>query len=129
MQTRQLSTSQTPCHTVINNPVFNVNTLANPARASTVPRGQTPIKIEAARQYTRLTPEERETLRRTGGCFRCCQTGHMASQCPRTAQVTAVSAPATPATPAYVPPAPMSAPVFLAATATLPDPPVPALGF
>ena len=54
-------------------------------------RHQTPIKVEAARQYTRLTPEEREDLRKTRACFRCRESGHMAHQCPRNAQVANVA--------------------------------------
>jgi len=113
-QTAQRETPFVP-RTVINNPVFNVAN-PTPSRDSTPARGSssTPIKVETARQYTRLTPAEREELRRTGGCFCCRQKGHMASQCPRNAQVAAVeSAPApvpAPAAPAPAPDAPVPAP-------------------
>lgn len=65
-----------------------VHTSATPTPSS---RGTTPIKVEVARQFTRLTPEERETLKRTGGCFRCRQQGHMAHQCPRNSQIAAAT--------------------------------------
>jgi hypothetical protein len=56
-QTRKRQPSTTPARTVINNPVFNV---ANPtrARSETPGRQSTPIKVEVARQYTKLTPTE-----------------------------------------------------------------------
>ena len=60
------------------------------ASSTPAPQAQTPIKVEAARQYTRITPEEREHLRSIGGCFRCRQTGHMAHQCPRNVQVATI---------------------------------------
>jgi len=108
-QTAQRETPFVP-RTIINNPVINV---ANPtaSRDSTPARGSssTPIKVEAARQYTRLTPAEREELRRTGGCFRCRQKGHMASQCPRNTQVAAVESAPVPV-PVPVAPAPVPAP-------------------
>ena len=74
--------------------VFNMqNPLQNPtpiaatpgerAGSTPAPRESTPSKVEATRRYTRLTPEERDNLRRIGGCFRCRQPGHMASQYPR----------------------------------------------
>ncbi len=59
--------------------------------SATAPRNQTPIKVEAARQHTRPTPEEREHLRKIGACFKCRERGHMAHQCPRNAQVTNVA--------------------------------------
>ena len=65
----------------------SARTSATPTPRGRTPRFQTPIKVETARQYTRLTPEEREYLARTGGCFRCRQPGHMAHQCPRTTQI------------------------------------------
>ena len=34
-------------------------------------------------RFRRLTNEERETLRKKGGCFYCRQPGHMASECPQ----------------------------------------------
>ena len=73
--------------TVINNPVINLQGTTSatpaPARATTPARGSTPIKVEAARQYTKLTPEERAALQSSGSCFRCRQPGHMARNCPR----------------------------------------------
>jgi hypothetical protein len=82
---------------VINNLVFNI---ANPtrARSETPGRQSTPIKVEVARQYTKLTPAERTELARIGGCFRCQEPGHMARDCPCTARVAAITTPApTPA--------------------------------
>ena len=70
---------------MINNPVFNVQSTlaaaANLACGTTAPQGQTPIKVEAACQYTKLTPQERTELTCTGSCFRCQEQGHMAAQC------------------------------------------------
>ena len=91
MQTRQPTAPAPARRTVINNPVINVQGTTAPgtpapARGTTPARATTPaIKIEAARQYTKLTPEERTQLARTGGCFRCRQQGHMARDCPRNA--------------------------------------------
>ena len=63
------------CQTVINNPVINLQGTASatpaPAQATTPTRGSTPIKVEAAQQYTKLTPEERAALQSSGSCFRC----------------------------------------------------------
>jgi len=85
MQTRKAATPA-PAHTMINNPVFN---LPSP----TPSRGTTPIKVEANRQYVKLTADERTELARIGGCFYCHQRGHMASQCPnrRPARVAAIT--------------------------------------
>jgi len=98
MQTRKAS-APAPTRTVINNPVFN---LPSP----TPSRGTTPIKVEANRQYAKLTADERTELARIGGCFYCRQRGHMASQCPnrRPARVAAITPDETPAPdPASVP--------------------------
>ena len=61
--------------TVINNLVINLQGMASatpaPARATTPARGSTPIKVEATRQYTKLTPKERAALQSSGSCFRC----------------------------------------------------------
>ena len=43
------------------------------------PGGPTPMELDA---ITKLTPAERERLRRMGGCFRCRQAGHLARDCP-----------------------------------------------
>jgi hypothetical protein len=43
------------------------------------PGGPTPMELDA---ITKLTPAERERLCKTGGCFRCRQTGHLARDCP-----------------------------------------------
>ena len=88
-QNRAPAAIRPQARTTINNPVFNIQpTATTSARTTATPaptsaRGTTPLKVEAARQYTRITPEERENLRRIGGCFRCREPGHMASQCPR----------------------------------------------
>ena len=70
------------CQTVINNLVINLQgtTLATPApaQATTPTHGSTLIKVEAAQQYTKLTPKECTALASTGSCFRCQQPGHMA---------------------------------------------------
>ena len=57
MQNKGPITTNTPTHTVINNPMFNVQT--SPTRTSTVSssRVTTPVKVEATWQYTKLTPE------------------------------------------------------------------------
>ena len=36
-----------------------------------------------SRKLTKLSPEERETLRAQGGCFACRRPGHMAQNCPQ----------------------------------------------
>jgi hypothetical protein len=41
-------------------------------------KGPSPMELDA---ITKLTPAERERLRKTGGCFRCRQTGHLARDC------------------------------------------------
>ena len=111
MQTRAVNPQQRPQQRfVVNNPVINLPTTpiipaTQGSRATTVPRGQTPIKVEVARQVTRLTQEEREHLQRTGGCYRCRLPGHMASQCPRNAQVAATTAAPAPAAPTPAEPA------------------------
>ncbi len=86
MQTCQATNPAPKPRTVINNPVFNVQSTpaaaSGSARATTAPWGQTPIKVEAACQYTKLTPQECMELARTRSCFRCWEQGHMATQCP-----------------------------------------------
>ena len=42
------------------------------------PGGTTPMELDA---ISKLTPNERERLRKAGGCFRCRQLGHMARDC------------------------------------------------
>ena len=73
-QTRQ-SNPAPACQTVINNLVINLQGMTSatpaPARATTPAHGSTPIKVEAAQQYTKLTPEERAALQSSGSCFRC----------------------------------------------------------
>ena len=102
-------TAFTPACTVINNPMFNVSTTPVGSTAPSSSHATTPIKVEAARQYTKLTPEARAELARIGACFYCREPGHMASQCPRRKARVALLAtvPETPApTPAYAPPPP-----------------------
>ena len=119
MRTRSRAAPAPQRRFVINNPVINLpaSQTSAPATARTptpVPGGATnPIKVEVARQYTHLTDTERENLRRQGGCFRCRQVGHMASQCPCRPQVAAVEVAATTAnaTPPPLPPKDSSAPV------------------
>jgi succinate dehydrogenase/fumarate reductase-like Fe-S protein len=51
-----------------------------------------PLEIDAIRRTT-LSLQEREHLRKVGGCFSCRETGHMARECPRKARnITAVEA-------------------------------------
>src|SRR6266487_2934224 len=42
------------------------------------PGGTIPMEIDV---ITKLTPTKRERLRKSGGCFRCRQTGHLARDC------------------------------------------------
>ena len=44
--------------------------------------GQIPMEIDAIRR-SKITNQERDQLRRTGGCFFCREIGHMARDCPR----------------------------------------------
>ena len=92
--------------TVINNPMFNVQTTPTGSTTASSSRATTPVKVEAACQYTKLTPEARAELARIGACFYCREPGHMASQCPCrkawVAALTPVPETLTPA-PAYVP--------------------------
>jgi hypothetical protein len=88
LQQTRTATSPAPVRqTIINYPVINVQgatpATSGPSRESTPACDTPPIKVEAARQYTRLMAEERMELSRTGSCFRCRERGHMASQCPR----------------------------------------------
>lgn len=43
------------------------------------PGGPTPMELDS---ITKLTPAERERLRKMGGCFRCRKPGHLARDCP-----------------------------------------------
>ena len=43
------------------------------------PGGPTPMELDV---ITKLTPAERDRLRKIGGCFRCRQAGHLARDCP-----------------------------------------------
>ena len=97
---------------VMNNLVINLPSTG--ASAPLAPWGQTPIKVEAACQYTHLTREEHEELRWIGGCFHCRQQGHMVHQCPCVAQVAAATpAPTTSAlAPAPAPSTTDSTPVM-----------------
>jgi hypothetical protein len=68
---------------VINNPVIQLpppggnswGVSASAPRVTATPqpysRQSTPIKVEAARQFTKLTPKEQENLCRAGRCFYC----------------------------------------------------------
>jgi hypothetical protein len=51
----------------------------NPAYRS--PGGTAPMELDA---ISKLTPNERERLRKAGGCFRCRQIGHLARDCTMT---------------------------------------------
>jgi hypothetical protein len=52
-----------------------------PNIAYRTPGGTTPMELDA---ISKLTSRERERLRKTGGCFRCRQVGHMARDCTMT---------------------------------------------
>ena len=124
MQTRTQTGAPSQRRYNASTPLSNVPAIqpAQGTRATTTPatpRGQTPIKVETARQYTRLTPEERERLRQVGGCFRCRLTGHIASQCPRSDPVANVTA---------VEPTPVPIPTEVAST-KLPSPSEPVSDF
>ena len=102
MQTRTPNTNPRSSQRIVfNQPVLNLP--ATPHTASTpAPRGQTPIKVEAARQFTKLTPEERAELTRLHGCFRCREVpapgkpGHLAQNCPNRGQrINAIAAETT----------------------------------
>ena len=102
-------TAFTPARTIINNPTFNVSTTPAGSTAPSSLHATTPIKVEATRQYTKLTPEARAELARIGACFYCREPGHMASQCPRHKARVALLAtvPEAPApAPTYAPPPP-----------------------
>jgi hypothetical protein len=45
------------------------------------PGGTAPMELDA---ISKLTPKERDRLRREGGCFRCRKTGHLARDCTMT---------------------------------------------
>ena len=42
-------------------------------------------------KFTKLTPEQREQLRREGKCFKCRQAGHMVNTCPTNVNRTGIS--------------------------------------
>src|SRR5829696_938804 len=57
----------------------NWNASFRPNPGYRAPGGPTPMELDS---ITKLTPAERECLRRMGGCFRCRQAGHLARNCP-----------------------------------------------
>ena len=57
----------------------NWNASFRPNPGYRAPGGPTPMELDS---ITKLTPAERERLCRMGGCFRCCQAGHLARNCP-----------------------------------------------
>jgi hypothetical protein len=97
LQERHPRQQQLPCF-VINNPVIQLPAAGGNFRgpsasapcASATPqpysRQSTPIKVEAAQNFTKLTSEEWENLCRAGQCFYCQEQGHMANQCQRQPQ-------------------------------------------
>ena len=93
-RSRVPGTTPAPTQTVINNPMFNVQTTPSTSTMPAPTRGLTPaIKAEVARQYTKLMPETHAELARIGACFYCREPSHMASQCPRRrARVAAIDA-------------------------------------
>lgn len=59
--------------------------MGNPFHRPQAPRRDpNAMDVDAASStpLSRLTPEERDRLRKAGRCFRCRQTGHMARECP-----------------------------------------------
>jgi hypothetical protein len=99
---------------VINNPVIQLppprgnfrgasaSALCVTAMPQPYSRQSTPVKVEAAWQFTKLTPEEQENLCRAGQCFYCWEQGHMANQCQRRPQHVAVAETTEPTS--YAPP-------------------------
>jgi hypothetical protein len=78
MQSRMPSTSAPPCpRATLNSPTTNT-----PSTSTT-----TPVKVKVVCQYTRLTNQERENLRRIGVCFCCQQARHLAGDCPCNVQI------------------------------------------
>src|SRR5215217_2985454 len=57
----------------------NRNTGYHPNPGYRAPGGPSPMELDV---ITKLTPTERERLRKIGGCFRCRQAGHLAQDCP-----------------------------------------------
>jgi hypothetical protein len=93
--------------------VVNIQTPVDLTSPSPAPQSRqgTPIKVEAARQFTKLTPEERQRLRDTNACFYCRAHGHRAAECPnKPVRVAAIATPA-PAAPAPAAPVPNPTPV------------------
>ena len=55
---------------------------AQPLPAAAPRDGVVPMEVDALRARGPLTEEERDELRRTGGCFRCRMPGHTQHTCP-----------------------------------------------
>lgn len=58
------------------------------------PMNEMNVNVNAVR-FTKLTPEQREQLRREGKCFKCRQHGHMSNTCPTNLNRNGVSSPST----------------------------------
>lgn len=58
-------------------PVFNHRPVDRPTHRAEY-RGPAPMDLDA---ISKLTPAERDRLRREGGCFRCRKKGHLAREC------------------------------------------------
>lgn len=62
--------------------IIHKNTTYRPRYSPADNSGPIPMEIDAIKR-SKITDQERDQLRRTGGCFFCREIGHMARDCPR----------------------------------------------